>query len=1511
MKATALNIKTISKNFLRIFLTLFIIMTLVMSTQSFYAERKGAKSSESLISTNTDLVAPSVNGLMSILTEYVAGAITSIVDNFTSQFDPVSDYFYTITNLGSASNSFFDFFYYLGYFLTLTVFAFSIFMVALSGFFDNKNRAIELLVRLLVGCVLIYLSRRILDLIDDSFKTLWDRIAEPSEFYSEAKVDVSSMSGSLGLISLVLMIAFVIEFIKFVLEIMERYIVVKLLYISSPAAMGMVVSRTTSAITVNYLRMYFSQLLLLLYNKFFTYLLSAMTAAVLVEQIYAGKSGITPWLFLIASCKAAQRVDSYMKSLGLTVAQTGSAVLDSVMGAVHALGKGWGAAKGGAGFVGAAQMNLGAATGNYGLYKAGESKQAFAKGGITGAITPRSEAQTLSSFAKAGGVDAANKVGSETSKRALSNAMVNSYNNGDYGTLGGFDTATQTEAARNILKAGGESGRDAFRDATGFNAESILSAHFNNKGEIEGTFRTGRGKGQISTFKVSPEELKGKSGTIATTDGKFKNIQTRGNIKAADDQGSYEYTEGGISNLSSMTGLDLDDDRLSSLGAKHYMIDRDDNMLYIADDTGELVYARGLETGNEMWGSIDKPLAEGEEQENQYSAEKANEDSETAFEERNAYDNGTEQKNIDEPLRVDDEIVTNGEETSGQNNEDEIPEDKPLSASADSNITENDMEESPEGPSLEEIENRNTLNNNDGSDNDSQHATMTKDEHGNRVVAEASTNRRKASDTSNKFAPKDDKSLEQRSEKKEDKTRKGDKKETSASSNEEKVGKVNSTNSTTTKASSSVTKGDTESSRISNSPAPSLKDDKPLSKHSTGAGKDIEPSKPSAQKTQPMNSNSTSSGSGNMKSSEDSKDNSKPLNKNNLNTATPAGTANASSFSSKTAETARTTLNTNSTSDGSKTMSSNSKAHSPSDKNDKTLRDNAKEPASSEEDIAANISPTGSDSRNASIKASNGHFTSGGSKGSTYAPSDKEDKTLSERSEDDDWFDMDKVNAYITKESDEAQSPSATQTEVKDTDSTLSTARSNSPLDNSSSASINNSLNTPSDNGDMSLSENANASVSSRNARDITSDNTSSISSNNRTYTPSDNDDMPLSENANMPVSSTNVSVSGSSPTSYTSAKSEDNHASNDSSHGVSNNLTHAPSGMDDKPLSKRNERDTVYDPRTILAEFEELARGLEADASVTPSTRSGSTVRTSPSTANNATVGSSSTSHSKSNTSPAASVNEDKSLSKHGSDASFEAYAKTNTSSTDSRRETPPSSTQGNAGSQKAGSRSETIVIKDIPLSNRRSSTSTQTGPASTSTKSNRTPTASSTNSDTTGPVRNSSNGTKQSSRKSDSPTSSNSEDQPLNKRSSGSSSLSGKTTPRETANTTGKTTAAKEGTKTYPTPNVSPKDFRPGGKFESYAPQGLADVKRHPDRNSVTFTTNAKSSKDSGQIITVTGLRGKIKDIGSDDDSKFIFDGKKINLNNKNIKIIDNGNNGSYAVKVTDKDTKKISKP
>lgn len=124
-------------------------------------------------------------------------------------------------------------------------------------------------------------------------------------------------------------------FIMFYLEIVERYLVVMLLFLFSGAVMATFVSKDTQRIVKSYFSMLASQLFLLLVNGIF---MSVFTDILLAD----GWTATVPqYIFGLTFLKVAQRLDSYMASLGLTVAQTGGRALDELLGVAMATREGF------------------------------------------------------------------------------------------------------------------------------------------------------------------------------------------------------------------------------------------------------------------------------------------------------------------------------------------------------------------------------------------------------------------------------------------------------------------------------------------------------------------------------------------------------------------------------------------------------------------------------------------------------------------------------------------------------------------------------------------------------------------------------------------------------------------------------------------------------------------------------------------------------------------------------------------------------------------------------------------------------------------------------------------------------------------------------------------------------------------------------------------------------------------------------------------------------------------
>lgn len=124
-------------------------------------------------------------------------------------------------------------------------------------------------------------------------------------------------------------------FIMFYIEIVERYLVVMLLFLFSGAVMATFVSKDTQRIVKSYFSMLASQLFLLLVNGIFM--------SVFTDILLAGgwTSSVPQYVFGITFLKVAQRLDSYMASLGLTVAQTGGRALDELLGVAMAAREGF------------------------------------------------------------------------------------------------------------------------------------------------------------------------------------------------------------------------------------------------------------------------------------------------------------------------------------------------------------------------------------------------------------------------------------------------------------------------------------------------------------------------------------------------------------------------------------------------------------------------------------------------------------------------------------------------------------------------------------------------------------------------------------------------------------------------------------------------------------------------------------------------------------------------------------------------------------------------------------------------------------------------------------------------------------------------------------------------------------------------------------------------------------------------------------------------------------------
>lgn len=228
----------------------------------------------------------------------------------------------------------------------------------------------------IIATFLVFFSKDIiLDYVFPIFQGTYDKINEVDGVVASAwtfegvqtnLIELTFITGTAvvkGLIVAVCLCVVYFNFFKLILEIVERYILVGVLVYTSPLAFATLPSVTTSNIFKSWMNMVLGQLMMLVLNiwtiKMF---FSIMDSDLATTEFML-------WFFLsLGFLKVAQRLDSYMQQIGMSVGTTGNALGGAVLGLMGAqLGGSLirGAAKGlmGGGFGGAAARGAAAAAG--------------------------------------------------------------------------------------------------------------------------------------------------------------------------------------------------------------------------------------------------------------------------------------------------------------------------------------------------------------------------------------------------------------------------------------------------------------------------------------------------------------------------------------------------------------------------------------------------------------------------------------------------------------------------------------------------------------------------------------------------------------------------------------------------------------------------------------------------------------------------------------------------------------------------------------------------------------------------------------------------------------------------------------------------------------------------------------------------------------------------------------------------------------------------------------------
>ena len=312
-----------------------------------------------------------ISSIVSQLMDAVSGLF---LNTLNTDLTAMEEYFPFVTKA-------FDVMQYMAWAILFLITVWQLFRV-FGGPITEAENPLTLLARSSLFALLIGYAKPIfliaLDIARAPYTALMD-VAMTSEDFTFAGIEQSLSNGLTTFIAITsvvgLLLLIILEislgwnYFKLLLETVERYIVVGVLCYTSPLAYAMGASKSTVNVFKAWCRMVGSQLLLLVLNVWFLRAFNSSMGQFMGNggALSTGGGSIFLWMFCaLAFLKTAQKFDSYLASMGLNVAQTGSSMgMEMLMAARVISGLGGGAKSAGSVFRGTASAAGGNAAGGF------------------------------------------------------------------------------------------------------------------------------------------------------------------------------------------------------------------------------------------------------------------------------------------------------------------------------------------------------------------------------------------------------------------------------------------------------------------------------------------------------------------------------------------------------------------------------------------------------------------------------------------------------------------------------------------------------------------------------------------------------------------------------------------------------------------------------------------------------------------------------------------------------------------------------------------------------------------------------------------------------------------------------------------------------------------------------------------------------------------------------------------------------------------------------------------
>lgn len=173
---------------------------------------------------------------------------------------------------------------------------------------------------------------------DNASKEKKSEVEDPKTVIASEKSEKSGLTSGLFsvFVSFFAIVAILINYVKLVIEVIERYIVLGVLFYSAPLAFSTTATKNSSSIFWAYIRMVLSEMLLMMFSL--TFLTTFVGAMHSVSSGIMGNDKLTTVQYmvvifmLVAWLLVGQHIDAYLKGLGLNTAQTGNGLGSALYG---------------------------------------------------------------------------------------------------------------------------------------------------------------------------------------------------------------------------------------------------------------------------------------------------------------------------------------------------------------------------------------------------------------------------------------------------------------------------------------------------------------------------------------------------------------------------------------------------------------------------------------------------------------------------------------------------------------------------------------------------------------------------------------------------------------------------------------------------------------------------------------------------------------------------------------------------------------------------------------------------------------------------------------------------------------------------------------------------------------------------------------------------------------------------------------------------------------------------